>query len=420
MHSADSAQERWIMAVRKLNLKSRECFSELSLHEKNSYLQEIAAEIIAARNEQAVVLDKDALARLRRYYSRRSMADLKLDEVQGPMRPLLVRIADGIRSDEVKKIIEHELPVLPRRQNLKRVAPQNDAQLMFFVPAVQDAPIKDDFNLMDIAPFSLAKSGGSGVIRYELKDSIITIEGGAEVGLATAYDYDIVINMISHLAEATRRYRIADSKGLRPSIPSNVYRPSASEILKFCRRELGGKQYEDLERALARLQATHIRITNLKTSNGRERRATESFNLIGRWKVVSRTNQDRIDQIEIEIPAWLYEGVVRPDGKPTILTLNPDYFLLSRPIARFIYRLARKAAGETTACYSLTELRKRCAAKVPMRKFRKTIEDIVEVAKTTPLPDYDLFLEDRGHDIMLHMSRRNKSDSLEMSLPTYT
>ncbi|MDH6298810.1 replication initiator protein A [Agrobacterium fabrum] len=408
------------MAVRKLNLKPREAFAELTLHEKNSYLQDIATQIADAKGDEYLPLDKDALARLRRYYSRRSMADLKLAEVPGPLRGRLQRIADGIRMDEVQKIVSHELHPKLKKSTFTRAAPIDDDQLMFFVPAVQDAPIKDDFNLMDIAPFSLSKSGGTGVIRYELKDSIITIEGGAEVGLATAYDYDIVINMISHLAEATRRYRVDDLKGLKPSIPSNLYRPSASEILKFCRRELGGKQYEDLERALARLQATHIRITNIKGNNGRERRATESFNLIGRWKVVSRTNQDRIDRIEIEIPTWLYEGVVRPDGKPTILTLNPDYFLLSRPIARFIYRLARKAAGETFACYSLTELKKRCAAKVPMRKFRKTIEDIVETSRTTPLPDYDLSLEDRGHDIMLHMTKRNRTNSLEMAFPSLT
>ncbi|SCW85981.1 Replication initiator protein A [Rhizobium mongolense subsp. loessense] len=71
---------------------------------------------------------------------------------------------------------------------------------------------------------------------------------------------------------------------------------------------------------------------------------------------------------------------MRPDRKPTILTLNPDYFLLSRPLARFIYRLARKAAGDTTAFYSLKELHKRSGATVPMRKFRQTIEKIVETA----------------------------------------
>ena len=406
------------MAVKKLNLKSREAFAELSLHEKNAYLQEVADQVMAARGEEPYQLDKDALARLRRYYSRRSMADLRLAEMGGPLRKSFESIADSIRSDEVSLILRHELPATRRPSGMSRPAPLDDAQLMFFVPEVRDAPIKDDFNLMDIAPFSLAKSGGPGVIRYELKDSIITIEGGAEVGLATAYDYDIVINMISYLAEATRRYRVDEAKGLKPSVPPRVYRPAAAEILKFCRRELGGKQYEDLERALARLQATNIRITNLKGDKDvRDRRATESFPLIGRYKVVSRTNQDRIDQVEIEVPGWVYEGVVRPDGKPTILTLNPDYFLLSRPIARFIYRLARKAAGETTACYSLKELRKRCDSKLPMRKFRKTIEEIVETAKTKPLPDYNLRLEDRGHDVMLHMTKRTDKVAAEMELP---
>lgn len=396
------------MATRKLNLKSREDFAALSLHDKNAYLQQVADEIMAARAEEPFSLDKEALARLRRYYSRRSMADLRLQEMGGPMRDALEKIASGIRTDEVRKIIEHELPAGRQARRFSRPAPLDDAQLMFFVPSVHDAPLKDDFNLMDIAPFSLSKTGGAGVIRYELKDSIITIEGGAEVGLATAYDYDIVINMISHLAEATRRYRIDEAKGLKPSIPPQVYRPAAAEILKFCRRELGGKQYEDLERALARLQATNIRITNLKGGKDRrDRRETESFPLIGRYKVVSRTNQDRIDQVEIEIPGWVYEGVVRPDGKPTILTLNPDYFLLSRPLARFIYRLARKAAGEDQAFYSLKELHKRSGAKVPMRKFRQAVEEIVETARTTPLPDYDLILEDRGHDQVLVMRNRS-------------
>lgn len=396
------------MAPLKLNLKTREAFADLSLHEKNAYLQDVADQIADARKDDRIVLDKDALSRLRRYYSRRSMADLRLDEMGGPLAKSFRGIAEAIRSDEVQKLVGHEVPTRQstRRPN-SRPAPIDDAQLMFFVPSVHDAPLKDDFNLMDIAPFSLSKSGGQGVIRYELKDSVITIEGGAEVGIATAYDYDVVINMISHLAEATRRYRIEEAKGLKPSIPPQVYRPAAAEILKFCRRDLGGKQYEDLERALARLQATHIRITNLKGGEGkRDRRETESFPLIGRYKVVSRTNQDRIDQVEIEIPGWIYDGVVRPDGKPTILTLNPDYFLLSRPLARFIYRLARKAAGEGEAFYSLTELKKRSSSVLPMRKFRKAVEEIVENAQSLPLPDYNLELEDRGHDLILIMRKR--------------
>jgi plasmid replication initiation protein len=394
------------MAIKRLHLKTREQFAELTLHEKNAYIQEIADQIADARGDEQIELDKDALARLRRYYARRSMADLKLDKSGGAFNQALARIAEGIHADEVRDVVGHEIPTKRQTRRNSRPAPLDDAQLMFFVPSVHDAPVKDDFNLMDIAPFSLSKSGGAGVIRYELKDSIITVEGGAEVGIATAFDYDIVINMISHLAEAMRRYHIDDGKGLKPSLPPPVYRPAAAEILKFCRRELGGKQYEGLERDLARLQATNIRITNLKSGGTRDRRATESFPLIGRYKVVSRTSQDRIDQVEIDIPTWIYDGVVRPDGKPTILTLNPDYFLLSRPIARAIYRLARKAAGETTAFYSLKEVYKRVGSALPMRKFRKIVEEIVEDTLESPMPDYDLQLEDRGHDLILHMKRR--------------
>ena len=396
------------MAVHKLNLKSREAFAELSLHDKNAYLQQVADEVMAARAEDRFELDKEALARLRRYYSRRSMADLRLEEVGGPMKAALSRMADAIRHDEIKKILNHELPAQRTPRRTTRTPPDDDAQLMFFVPSVHDAPIKDDFNLMDIAPFALSKTTGEGVIRYELKDSIITVEGGAEVGLATAYDYDIVINMISHLAEATRRFRQDEAKGLRPTEPARIYRPAAAEILKFCRRELGGKQYQDLEKALDRLAATRIRITNLKAPTDKYRREHENFPLIGKTKVVSRTSQDRIDLVEIEIPDWIYNGVFRPDGKPTILTLNPDYFLINRPIAKFIYRLARKAAGETQALYSLREIQKRCASKLPKHKFRAAIEEIIEATRSNPLPDYDLRLEESSGGPMLRMINRTK------------
>jgi hypothetical protein len=58
--------------------------------------------------------------------------------------------------------------------------------------------------------------------------------------------------------------------------------------------------------------------------------------LIGGFKVVTRTPQERIDQGEIETPNWVYEGGI----KPSILTLNPDCFLITHPIAKFLYRLA--------------------------------------------------------------------------------
>jgi plasmid replication initiation protein len=395
----------------KIKFISREDFAQLSLHDKNEYLQRVTKDHMEAKGDDYIPLTKDALSRLRRFYSRRSMADLRLEKVTDKhMRYSLIRMSEAIHGEKMGKLLESEIPPRASAKRTNRTPPIDDAQLMFFVPDVHDAPLKDEVNLMDVAPFALSKVKREGVIRYELKDSVITVEGGAEVGIANAYDYDIFLNMVSYLAEEMKRFRKEEAKEKDAALPPKIYRPTASQILKFCRREQGGKQYLELENALDRLQATRIKIVNLKDSR---RRDTESFPLIGRYKVVSRTSLDTIDQIEIEIPDWIYEGVVQPEGNPSILTLNPDYFLIAKPTARFLYRLARKAAGKTSAYYSMKDLYHRSGSTLPFRKFRKAISDIVEATKTDPLPDYDLELQKGRSDLILHMKNRQTASNDE-------
>ncbi len=345
----------------RLALKSRDDFAGLSLHDKNAYLQEVAQRFAEQNGRDYVDLDKDALSRLRRYYLRRVWADLKLEGMpRTGINGALASLGEAIRmngiEEDMKRALLQELP--PKR--VLRAPPADDAQMMFFVPtiydALYDALIKDDVNLMDVAPFILGKSSRSGVIKYELKDSLITIEGGAESGLATVFDYDIFLNMVSYLAEEVRRYRQEEAKGLRPSLPPKTYQPNASHILKFCRRSDGGKSYLDLENALDRLTKTTIEVVNL---SGGKRRQVDSRPLIGGYSVVSRTGTNKIDQIAISIPDWVYTSVVRAEKSLPLLTLHEDYFLISSGLGRFICRLARKAAGKTEARYSVKEIHKR-------------------------------------------------------------
>ena len=389
------------MSRYKLNLVTRVAFAALSLQEKNAYLQRVVAEIQSARGDEFEPLSKDSLSRLRRFYARRSFADLKREEISDEgLRNSLSRLAESIHLGEVKRAVSHEGLHSPKLLN--RDLPDDD-QLAFFLPVVHDAPVKDDMNLMDLSPFTLSKVSRGGVLRYELKDCIVTIEGGADVGLATAYDYDIFVHMVSHLAAEMRDYQAAERKGKRPSLPNKTYRPAASDLLRFCRRSLGGKQYLDLERSLDRLLATRIKITNL---SGGKRRETEAVTLISGYRVASRTVQDRIELVEIDIPAWVYDGVVRPDSKPSILTLSPDYFLISRPLAKFIYRLARKAAGDGEAYYRVDDLHYRSGSKLPSHKFRAAVQEIVAAAEEDPLPDYDLELKAGDRGAVLRMVRR--------------
>ncbi|OPH84350.1 replication initiator protein A [Nitrobacter vulgaris] len=392
-----------------LDLLPRDTFAGLSLHERNDYLQKLAAEFSAKSGRPPFQLDKNALARLRRFYMRRSFADLEPSEanprvVDSELAAALRRLGETIKASERKEdmagMLKAELP-----GPLLREAPANDEQFSLFVPAIYDAALKDDVNLMDIAPFSIAKNRRATVIRYELNDSIITVDGSAEHGLATVFDYDIFLHMVSYLAEETRRYRIDESKGLRPSLPPRAYCPSASHILKFCRRSSGGKQYKSLEAALDRLAGTRVKIVPLY---GGKRREVVNVPLIDKYRVVSSTANGHIDHVEINIPTWVYDSVVREKGTPQILTLNPDYFLITLGLGRVVYRLARRAAGRTEARYSIGEIHKRSGSPQALPQFTQMLKQLVAHSKMFPFPDYDLDFIDGQRGQLLRMRFRGE------------
>lgn len=390
-------------------LKSQADFAALTLEGKNAYLQEVAARIADINDEGAPApLGKEALSRLRRFYARRRVSDLALQTTTDVLlRHNLMRMSEAVHLGEVKKLIQHETPAKsePFIAALDDT-PANDNQLSFFVPPTYDAPFKDDVNLMDVAPFSLSKSGREGVITYELPDAIITIEGGSRTGIATIFDYDIFIHMVTSLTQQMRNYYIAEKKGLRPSLPPRCYRPKISEILSFIRRGGGGRQYDQMEGALDRLQATRVKITNLNSNA--KRRESESFPLIGRYKAISRTKSGKLDQIEIDIPDWVYQGVVTPDNKPSVLTLHVDYFLIPQPLARMTYRLARKSAGTTGISeYNLETLHLRFGSKLPFHKFKKAMHELVDDSKLCPLPDFNLDIVPAKRGENLRMTKRH-------------
>lgn len=398
----------------RLKLMPRDSFAALSLHEKNAYLQTLANEFSAQTGREVVELDKDALSRLRRYYARRVFADLKLKDA-GPdaLNDALRRLGSAIRDSELQQDIAAGLSdALPARR-VMRSPPSDDAQLMFFVPSIYDAPIKDDVNLMDVAPFSLSKQIRHGEIKYELKDCLITIAGTATYGIATVFDYDIFLNMVSYLTEEMRRYKSALAKGLRPDLPPKTYRPNAAHILKFCRRSDGGKSYIDLENALDRLKATTIKIVNL--SGGKRRDIKGHRSLIEDYRTITKTDSGRIDLVEIDIPSWVYDSVVRADKTLPLLTLHGDYFLISSGLGRFLYRLARKSAGKTVSRYSVKELYKRSGSTQDFRFFLRDLKEFIIRTQAFPMPEYDLNLIEGVEGQLLEMVKR--PDGETKSLP---
>jgi len=132
--------------------------------------------------------------------------------------------------------------------------------------------------------------------------------------------------------------------------------------------------------------------------------------------VVSRTGTNKIDQVEITIPDWVYQSVVRADKALPLLTLNEDYFLISSGLGRFVYRLARKAAGKGEARYSVRELHKRSGSSQELRFFQRDLRDLVARTTAFPMPDFDLSLTMGQGGPVLVMKKRVETSSDETPL----
>lgn len=312
----------------------------------------------------------------------------------------LARLGESLRQRRAEPAAKQDTPVTkPTKPNMRQ-PPEGDDQPDMFVPALYDAPAKDGRSIMDVAVFRLSKKDkrASQIIRHELPNGYVEVESGAR-GMASVWDYDIVLMMVSHLTEAMNRHR----QGRGP-IPSRKFHPHVSEILKFCRRSDGGKQYQEVESALDRLKTTQLKIVRTeKGRDGRPRRiAGTPEGLISGGEVVSYADNGRVLSVMIEAPQWLYKEITESQN-PNVLTVHPDYFLIEPGIGRFVYRLARRAAGESAARWSFQRLYERSASTGPFKKFTYMVRKLIEA---NDLPEYALAEEDGQEGPILVMTHR--------------
>ena len=195
--------------------------------------------------------------------------------------------------------------------------------------------------------------------------------------MASVWDYDIVLMMVSHLTEAMNRYR--DGKGEKPG---RTFKPHVSDILKFARRGDGSRQVDEVAAALDRLKGTTVKS---KRGNGNDQETT-SDGLINNYTILSKTDTGRISSVEIEAPKWIHKQIVE-GRQPDVLTVHPDYFLITLGIGRFIYRLARRAAGKSHAQWSFRKLYERSGSTGDFKKFTYTLREMVAA---NDLPEYTL------------------------------
>ena len=298
-------------------------------------------------------------------------------------------------------------PLISQRNRNFRKDHSSSNQTDLFHTSMMDIPHKDEYGLMDINPFGLGKKPRFSPIIYDLPDAKITVTGSGEYGIATIYDYDIVIYMISHLTRQMNdiKHKIMEGEQ-NPRLPQRLMHVNVSDLFRQLKIIGGGKQLALLKSKLQRLKGTVIEIDK-KIDKTLRRNGTLS--LIGDYQIDSETKSGNISEFILEVPRWIYDGVVRT-ADPTVLTLCDDYILLKSGYHKFLARIARKSAGENSWNWSIEQLYERSGSNRPMKRFKSDIKEAIDKLKTDPLPDYDIHYQETGtgrrKDLSIHIQSR--------------
>ncbi|OYW67720.1 MAG: RepA replication protein [Bosea sp. 12-68-7] len=247
-------------------------------------------------------------------------------------------------------------------------------QLELFRALPGDLAPRDAQDLMAYPFFSLAKSKRLAPIDFKAGSIAIRVEAGAEHGMATIWDADVLIWAASQLVEAR-------DHGLRTS---RLMAATPYEILRFVGRGTSVRDYERLKAGLDRLQATSVATSIRQPSERRRHR----FSWINEWKETA-DSAGRPLGLELIVPDWFYAGVL---DDALVLTIDREYFSLTGGLERWLYRLVRKHGGRQSGGWSFdfVHLHAKSGSLSPLKHFAYDLRDIV---RRQALPGYRLVIE---------------------------
>ena len=287
----------------------------------------------------------------------------------------------------------------------------HDRQLDLFTITALDPPWRDNRDAMGY-PFLSLQNGRTAPIHYSDENVYLSVSAPAELGVASIWDWDIVIFASSHLNEA-----IENGLKVSPRIEFAPY-----NCLKQIGRPIGGKTYHELAAAIRRLEATLV-VTDIRLADQPERGYERPFRWLkdyGFPKKYSRhyTTPDGITHITprdstgeadparpwmIELHPWLFNAIVRQGD---ILAVHPDYFKLRGGLERWLYRMARRAvpdkAEKPVIRFKMETLHARSGVTNDNRRFAAAIRKIVE---NQPLPEYGVDVEYKGRRQLVTLYR---------------
>ena len=287
------------------------------------------------------------------------------------------------------------------------------AQKDFFVCDVKDIVPKGDIGSMEHPIFSLSNKD-MRVLEYVNGNNWLRVEPSL-TGLATVFDRDILIYCISQGVAA-----------LNAGQPINrTMRFTAYNLITATNRNnFGGSGYKSLENALDRLTGTRLK-TNIKNGKIRVR---ESFNFLDGYKVITKNNAGRMAEIEVKLPDWFLDAI----QSKHILTYNPNYFTLRKPLDRKLYEIMRKHCAKNPKGWSikLSTLLNKTGSRSPLFEFKRLmIKSETANQEINYMPDYNFSVEQGNPNPLimiepkpelLQKAKKNKQRSQNLNLKPQT
>ena len=275
------------------------------------------------------------------------------------------------------------MPKDPKASQNLSLLPERHPTKDFFIADIFDhLPFKDDIATMEHPIFSLSKKPDLRKLEYQ-NDNISVVVAPSTYGLPTIFDKDVLLYCASLLMEQINRGKL----------PPRTLRISSHDLLIATNRPTNGKGYTLLKNALDRLRGVSIK-TNIKTN---KREVTSAFGLIESYEIIESSRvKDRMVRLELTLSEWFYNSIV---GKE-VLTINRNYFRLSKALERRLYEIARKHCGQNSSwTIGIEKLKQKTGSTSSLPKFRYFLK---EIERNDHLPDYHVRLEGD----LIHFERR--------------
>jgi len=258
-------------------------------------------------------------------------------------------------------------PMLPERYP--------DADL--FVCDILDAVPKGDMGSMEHPLFSLSTKPDMKAREYNNGNTWLTIQPSSN-GMATVHDRDVLIYCISQCMAA-----LNSGEKVSRNLSLNAY-----DLLRATNRQSSGTGNDLLLDALRRLAGTRVE-TNIQQGGNTH---TSNFGLIDGFDVVSKTDNGRIQQLQITLSNWVFDAI----DNNHVLTLSPAYFQLRKPIERRLYELARKHCGSQPKWeISLAKLKTKTGSQSNDREFKRMLSKVItDNLAHEHMPDYTFELSE--------------------------